>query len=175
MRDSQSERFAQKKIRKCKSEKLQKNSCKIQQNTSCLTRNSTTNQQRWSRGHKTRGQGEECSRPRPMTKDTNASALQKKGLQKFFFRRSQKKGLQKFFSGDLQKKNNLEKNFQPIYKILTIQKIVLSSSRVQGNFRGVEVSKPWTSKCILEAKDVLENSTSANQVYFEVQIQRKCL
>ena len=31
-----------------------------------------------------RGQGQECSRPRPRTKDTGASALQKKGLQKFF-------------------------------------------------------------------------------------------
>ena len=36
-----------------------------------------------------RGQGQECSRPRPRTKDTGASVLQKKkGLQKFFFRRS---------------------------------------------------------------------------------------
>ena len=31
-----------------------------------------------------RGQGHECSRPRPRTKDTAASVLQKKGLQKFF-------------------------------------------------------------------------------------------
>ena len=38
-----------------------------------------------------RGQGQECSRPRPRTKDTSASALQKK------------KGLHKNFSGDLQK------------------------------------------------------------------------
>ena len=69
--------------------------------------------QRWSRGHKargqgqgqghkkkseakakakdspsedrtSRGQGQECSRPRPRTKDTGASVLQKKSLQKFF-------------------------------------------------------------------------------------------
>ena len=33
-----------------------------------------------------RGQGQECSRPR--TKDTAASVLQKKGLQKKFFRQS---------------------------------------------------------------------------------------
>ena len=39
------------------------------------------------------GQGQECSRPRPRTKDTSTSALQKK-----------KKGLHKNFSGDLQKK-----------------------------------------------------------------------
>ena len=31
-----------------------------------------------------RGQGEECSRPRPRTKDTGASVLQKKSLQKSF-------------------------------------------------------------------------------------------
>ena len=37
-----------------------------------------------------RGQGQECSRPRPRTKDTAASVLQKK------------KGFQNFFSGDLQ-------------------------------------------------------------------------
>ena len=52
--------------------------------------------------------------------------------------------------------------FQPIYKILTIQKIVLSSSRGQGNFQGLEASRPRprTWKCVLEAKDVLEDSTS---------------
>ena len=31
-----------------------------------------------------RSQGQECSRPRPRTKDTSASVLQKKGLQNFF-------------------------------------------------------------------------------------------
>ena len=31
-----------------------------------------------------RGQGQECSRPRPRTKDTGASVLRKKSLQKFF-------------------------------------------------------------------------------------------
>ena len=32
-----------------------------------------------------RGQGQECSRPRPRTKDTGASVLQKKKSLKFFF------------------------------------------------------------------------------------------
>ena len=75
-----------------------------------------------------RGQGQECSKPRPRTKDTSASALQKK---------------------------------KALHKILTIQKIVLSSSRGQANFRGLEASRPrprtWpsrprprTSKCVLE-------------------------
>ena len=86
-----------------------------------------------------------------------------------------KKGLHKNFSGDLQKKkvftkifqaistkNVFQKIFQPLHKILTIRKIALSSSRGQANFRGLEASKPRprTSKCVLEAKDVLEDSTS---------------
>ena len=54
------------------------------------------NHQRWSRGHKARGQGQgqTLSRPRPRTKDTDASVLKKKGLQSFF---SGEKGLQKIF------------------------------------------------------------------------------
>ena len=44
-----------------------------------------------SENRRSRGQGQECSRPRPRTKDTSASSLQKK------------KGLHKKFSGDLQK------------------------------------------------------------------------
>ena len=128
-----------------------------------------------------RDQGQECSRPRPRTKDTSASALQKK------------KGLHKIFSGDLKKKKKKKvftkifqaisikkrfpKFFQALHKILTIQKIVLSSNRGHATFRGLEASRPrprtWpsrprptTSKCVLEdvleAKDVLEDSTSAD-------------
>ena len=121
--------------------------------------------QRWSRGHKargqrqghkkkseakdnlsedrhSRGQGQECSRPRPRTKDTSASALQKK---------KKKRSSQKFFKQSPQK-NAFQKIFQPLHKILTIQKIVLSSSRGQANFRGLEASRPRprTSKCVLE-------------------------
>ena len=69
-----------------------------------------------------RGQGQECSRPR--TKDTSASALQKKkkrSSQKFF-RRSQKKkrSSHKFFKRSPQK-NVFQKIFQALHKILTIQ------------------------------------------------------
>ena len=67
-----------------------------------------------------------------------------------------KKSLHKNFSGDLQKKkrssqkffkrsprkNVYQKIFQALLKILTIQKIVLSSSRGQANFRGLEASRP---------------------------------
>ena len=75
-----------------------------------------------------RGQGQKCSRPR--TKDTSASALQKK-----------KRSSQKFFRRSPQK-NVFQKIFQALHKILTIQKIVLSSSRRQANFRGLEASRP---------------------------------
>ena len=103
-------------------------------------------------------------------------------------KKKKKKGLHKNFSGDLKKKKKrssqnffkrsplkyvFQKIFQALHKILTFQKIVLSSSRGQANFRGLEASRPrprtWpsrprTSKSVLEdvleAKDVLEDSTS---------------
>ena len=61
-----------------------------------------------SEGRPSPGQGQECSRPRPRTKDTGASVLQNK----------------------TKKNNNKIFNFffQAIYKISTIQKIMLSSS-----------------------------------------------
>ena len=67
--------------------------------------------------------------------------------------KKKKEGLHKNFSGDLQKKkkrssqkffrqfpqkNVFQKIFQALHKILTIQKIVLSSSRGQAAFRGLE-------------------------------------
>ena len=79
-----------------------------------------------------------CSRPRPRTKDTSASALQKK---KVFTKilgdlQKKKRSSQKFFKRSPQK-NVFQKIFQALHKILTIQKIVLSSSRGQANFRGL--------------------------------------
>ena len=65
------------------------------------------------------------------------------------------------------------KNNQALHKILTYQKIVLSSSRGQANFRGLEASRPWprTSKCALEdvlgAKDILEDSTFVKSISFQ--------
>ena len=124
----------------------------------------TPTYQRWSRGHKARGQGHKKN-PRPRTafprtdtleaKDRNArgqgqgprtqsaSALQKKKKKKKssqkFFRRSPKKKKKK-----KKKKKVFTKIFQPLQKILTFQKIVLSSSRGQANFRGLEASRPRT-------------------------------
>ena len=58
---------------------------------------------------------QECSRPRPRTKKKKKRSSQK------FFRRSPQK-------------NVFQKIFQALHKILTIQKILLSSSRGQANF-----------------------------------------
>ena len=126
-------------------------------------------EQKWSRGHKARGQGQghkKNPRPRPRTdlpmtdpleaKNRNAqgqgqrpgtqreSDLQKKSS-KFFFRCSGKKKFFKKLLGDLQNKSVFKNFFQAIYKILTVRKILLSSSRGQGNFRGLEASRPRSS------------------------------
>ena len=67
------------------------------------------------------------------------SLKKKKRSSQKFFRRSQKKKKfsQKFFKRSPQK-NVFQKIFQALHKILAIQKIVLSSSRGQANFRGLE-------------------------------------
>ena len=117
-----------------------------------------------------RGQGQECSRPRPRTKDTKRKCSPKK-----------KRSSQKFFKRS-PLKNVFQKIFQALHKILTFQKIVRSSSRGQANFRGLEASRPRprTSKCVLEdvleAKDVLEDSTSGNISHhsFIVPVQPVC-
>ena len=108
------------------------------------------------------------------------SALQQKRSSKKFFSQKRsanffqaKKVLKNFFSGDLQlrktRKGLLKFSARFLAfsnKISTVQKIVLSSSRGQGNFRGLEASRPRpsprTSKCVLkdvfDAKDVLEDT-----------------
>ena len=85
----------------------------------------------------------------------------KSALQKFFRRspkkkKKKKKGLNKNFSSDLHEKTAFQKIFKPLHKILTFQKIVLSSSRGQANFRGLEASRPRPRT----SKSVLEDSTS---------------
>ena len=90
-----------------------------------------------------RGQGQECSRPRPRTKDTKrkCSPKKKKGLHKNFsadLQKKKKRSSQKFFKRS-PLKNVFQKIFQALHKILTFQKIVLSSSRGQANFRGLDL------------------------------------
>ena len=106
--------------------------------------------------------GQTLSRPRTGMLEAKAKdqghkrkcSPKKKWSSQKFFRRSQKKkkrSSQNFFKRSPQK-NVFQKIFQVLHKILTIQKIVLSSSRGQANFRGLEASRPGprTSKCVLE-------------------------
>ena len=126
--------------------------------------------------------GQTLSRPR--TGMLEAKARDQGHKAQVLSKKKKKKGLHKNFSGDLKKKkkkkkrssqkffkrsslkNVFQKIFQALHKILTFQKIVLSSSRGQANFRGLEASRPRprTSKSVLEdvleAKDVFEDSTS---------------
>ena len=112
---------------------------------------------------KIRGQGQGQGQPfrgqtlsRPRTGMLEAKAKDQ-GHKAQVLSKKKKKGLHKNFSGDLQKKkrrssqkffkrsplkNAFQKIFQPLHKILTFQKIVLSSSRGQANFRGLEASRP---------------------------------
>ena len=88
--------------------------------------------------------------------------------------KKKKEGHHKKFSSDLQKKKVFTKILQAIstrkrfpknfHKILTIQKILLSSCRGQANFRGLEASRPRPRT----SKSVLEDSTSA---YLQEQIR----
>ena len=137
----------------------------------------TPTNQKWSRGHKARGQGQghkKISRPRTDPRlgqtdkfrgqgqgpRTHAQVFSKKkeGLEKFFLSDLKKKGLQKIFFRRFPLEENKKRCSQFLCeflalsnKILTVQEIVLSSSRGQGNFRGLEASRPRTSKCVLEA------------------------
>ena len=94
--------------------------------------------------------GQTLSRPRTGMLEAKAKD---QGHKAQVLSKKKKKGLHKNFSGDLQKKkkkkkkrssqkffkrsslkNVFQKIFQPLHKILTFQKIVLSSSRGQANF-----------------------------------------
>ena len=116
---------------------------------------------------------------RAKAKDTDASVLQKKRSSKFFSGDLKKKVFKNFFqakkvfkiffSSDLYFRKLKKRSLQIFRKVSGVfqrnfngLKIVLSSSRGQGNFRGLEASRPRprTSKC------VLEDSTSANGKWF---------
>ena len=114
-------------------------------------------------------------RPRPRTDLLEAKdqghrrkcSQKKRRSSNFFFRRSQKKVFKNFFqakkvfkkflSGDLYLRKPKKRSLQIFHKVAGVfqrnfngSKIVLSSSRGQGNFRGLEASRPRTSKCVLE-------------------------
>ena len=58
-------------------------------------------------------------------------------------KKKKERSSQKFFKRS-PRKHVFQKIFQALHKILTIQKLVLSSSRGQANFRGLEASRPRT-------------------------------
>ena len=88
---------------------------------------------------------------------------------------SKKKGLQKFFSGNLKekkvskkcfrkcKKKDLEKKFSADLQTFTNSKNSAVLEPRTGQFLRLEASKPRASKCVLEAKDILEDSISGMQ------------
>ena len=134
-----------------------------------------------TQGSRPRPRTQKNSRPRPRTDPLEANAKNQRHRRKCFPKKKsplnsfsgdlKKNGLQKFFSGDLYLRKLKKRSLQIFHKVSGVfqrnfngSKIVLSSSRGQGNFRGLEASRPKprprTSKCVLEAKDVLENSSS---------------
>ena len=103
------------------------------------------NHQRWSRGHKARGQGQgqkKNPRPRPRTAFPRTDTLEAKirnarGQAQGHKRKcSPKKKRSSLVFKRSPQKNVFQKIFQALHNILTIQQIVLSSSRGQANFRG---------------------------------------
>ena len=81
--------------------------------------------------------GQTLSRPRTGMLEAKDQGHKRKCSPK----KKKKKVFTKFFRRSPQK-NVFQKIFQALHKILTIQKILLSSSRGQANFRGLEASRP---------------------------------
>ena len=112
---------------------------------------------------KDQGQRGKCS---PKKKSLQKFVSGEKGLKLFSFRRSPIEENKKRSSQIFRKVSGVfQQNFNG-------SKIVLSSSRGQGNFRELEASRPRPSKCVLEdvldAKDVLKDFTSGKQDLFLV-------
>ena len=82
--------------------------------------------------------GQTLSRPRTGMLEAKAKD---QGHKRKCSKKKKKRSSQKFFKRS-PRKNVFQKIFQPLHKILTIQKIVLSSNRGQANFRGLEASRP---------------------------------
>ena len=116
--------------------------------------------QRWSRGHKARGQGQGHKKnSRPRADPLEAKAKDQGHRRKCSPKKKKKKVFKKFFSGDLYLRKPKKRSLQIFRKVSGVfqqnfngSKIVLSSSRGQGNFRGLKASRrrPRTSKCVLE-------------------------
>ena len=85
--------------------------------------------------------GQTLSRPRTGILEAKAKDQGHKAQVLSKKKKKKKRSSQKFFKRS-PRKNAFQKIFQPLHKILTFQKIVLSSSRGQANFRGLEASRP---------------------------------
>ena len=75
-------------------------------------------------------------------KDTKKIRGQGPRTQAQVLSKEKKKVFTKIFQAISTKKKVFQKIFPALHKILTIQKIVLSSSRGQANFRGLGASRP---------------------------------
>ena len=107
-----------------------------------------------------RGQGKKCLRPRTRTKDTRRKCSPKNAFKFFFQALSKKRVFNKFFRRPPKKKSSqvfrevsgvFQRNFNDSKNSAVL-------GRRQGSFRGLEASRPRTSKRVLKAKNVLENS-----------------
>ena len=79
-------------------------------------------------GHKARGQGQGLGHKKSEAKAKGKSALPR--IDPLDAKNRIAQGHRRMCS----QKKGIQKNFQAIYKILTVQNILLSSSRGQGNF-----------------------------------------
>ena len=88
--------------------------------------------------------GQTLSRPRTGMLEAKAKD---QGHKRKCSPKKKKKKIFKIFFQAISTKNVFQKNFQALHKILTIQKIVLSSSRGQANFRGLEAKAKDFKMC----------------------------
>ena len=125
----------------------------------------TKNFEAKAKNRPSRGQGPrtqcKCSKKKKVFKFF-FQAISKKVFKNFF---QAKKVFKKFLSGDLYLRKPKKRSLQIFCKVSGVfqrnfngSKIVLSSSRGQGNFRGLEASRPRTSKCVLEDSTSDENN-----------------
>ena len=85
--------------------------------------------------------GQTLSRPRTGMLEAKAKDQGHKAQVLSKKKKKKKRSSQKIFKRS-PLKNVFQKIFQALHKILTFQKILLSSSRGQANFRGLEASRP---------------------------------
>ena len=125
-----------------------------------------SNKQRWSRGHKDRGQGHKAN-SRTRTKDTTRKLSQKKsktGLRSKNLSVLQEKNMfRKIFASSLAFFNT-KQNWSWPWPIFNKSKHSAVLKPRRGIFEDLQASrpKPRTLNFVLEAKEVLEESSSTN-------------